>query len=192
MNQSSYNFTANRLSSLGRLERLERLELDPGPACPLPCYNRRVTKRTHAWTLLVALSAPGLMSTVQSIARVGADSCRASVACCSRACPVHAKKAARPASCPMGPAGPTDSMGTRGPTGPARSGSTQPHGPVLCPCSVSHSRSAIVATQPDFRFDLPRSFSPPAPVRSPHHATSASALLLTGHVDPPEQPPRVL
>jgi hypothetical protein len=180
MNQSSYNFPVTQLSSLGRLE------LDPGLTCPLPCYNRRVTKRTQAWTLLVALSAPGLMTTVQATARVGADSCGASVACCSRACPVHAKKAAMPASCPMGAA---DSTGSKGPAG---SSPTHPHSDVLCPCSVSQPGSAIVAAQPDFRFDLPRSFSPPVPVRSAHHATSASALLLTGHVDPPEQPPRVL
>jgi len=171
MNQSSYNFTVSRLSSLGRLE------LDPGLTCPLPCYNRRVTKRTQAWTLLVALSAPGLMTTVQATARVGADSCGASVACCSRACPVHAKKAAMPASCPMGP------------TSMAGSGSAHPRGDALCPCSVSQPGSAVVAAQPDFRFGLPRSFSPPVPVRSAHRATGASALLLTGHVDPPDQPP---
>jgi len=156
---------------------------DPGLACLLPCYNRGVTKRAHAWTLLVALSAPGLLTTVRAIARVGVDSCCASVAGCSRACPVRSKKATMPASCPMGPAGPT---------GQAGSGSTHPHGDLLCPCSVSQPGSAIVAAQPDFRFDLPRSFSPPVPVRSAHHATSASALLLPGHVDPPDQPPRFL
>ncbi|HEV2495268.1 MAG TPA: hypothetical protein VG204_19595 [Terriglobia bacterium] len=132
-----------------------------------------MASRKKAGVLLVALA----MSTVPGIfgcmLRAAGDSGYPSC-CSSPSCPMHGAQPAMPARCPMG------------------SQSPHSHGAKDCTCAVSQDPSPAAVAQPDFRFDLPCSFSPTLPWRSARRPAPVRVALLSGYSTPPDQPPEPL
>ncbi len=145
-------------------------------SCPRAVLtSKRMSRRSHAWTLLVALTLSGMPSIVALATRWTSKSGSPLLSCCSGSnCPMRKRSSAVP-DCSMG--------------------SQHKHSPasVKCTCSVSRDgSSAILNSHVDFRFDLPTATLLPELAASWTPFTRNGMSLLPGHASPPDQPPRAL